>query len=136
MIRTTMMGLVILLLGGTIAAVVIFNLDDGEASSKKASINDIVEYSYETTELTTDLEDGSFVRIQFQVITDGKKARKEIEKREFQLKNILIKALSTMDEDDFKSGLSKLENKVKDELNQVMIDGQITDVYTVNKILQ
>ena len=70
------------MLGGIITYVVVTN-------AKADPIEDLVKYSYETPEITTDLQDGGFVRIQFQIVTDGKKAKSEIASRDFQLKNIL-----------------------------------------------
>lgn len=99
-------------------------------------IDDLVKYSYETPEITTDLQDGSFVRIQFQIITDGKKAKNEISKRDFQLKNILIKELTILSEDEFKNDLDKLESIVLEKLNELMTEGKVLDVYTISKILQ
>lgn len=135
-VKMMVIMLVALLLGGTVVTVVFLNIGGKNEKEAKASITDMVEYSYETPEMTTDLEDGSFVKIQFRIITDGKDARKEIEQREFQIKNILIKELGTLNEQQFKSGLPELENKMKVKLNEVMQDGKVTDVYTVNKILQ
>src|SRR5699024_12203137 len=97
------------------------------------TIDEMNQYAYTTPEVTTDLEDGSFVRIEFEIITDGKKSLKEVEKREFQIKNLLIKELSLMSEPDFYAGLSDLESDMKDNLNELMEDGEITDVYTVSK---
>ena len=128
--------LVILILGGAIALVVILNMDDDGNPDEAQSVDELVKYSYETPEMTTDLEDGSFVRIQFQIVTDGKKARDEISKRDFQLKNILIKELAEMDEEVFKSGLDELEEDLVERLNEVMTTGDVTEVYTINKILQ
>src|SRR5690625_465291 len=99
-------------------------------------IDDLVKYSYETPEITTDLKDGSFVRIQFQIVTDGKKARSEISKRDFQLKNILIKELSRLGEEEFTTELDELESLVRVKLNELMTEGKILEVYTINKILQ
>ncbi|WLV25769.1 flagellar basal body-associated protein FliL [Aciduricibacillus chroicocephali] len=135
-IKMMVIMLVVMLLGGTITTVIFLNISGKDGKEAKASISDMVEYSYETPEMTTDLDDGSFVKIQFRIITDGKGARKEIEQREFQIKNILIKELGTMNEKQFKSGLPELENKMKIKLNEVMQEGKVTDVYTVNKILQ
>ncbi|WP_284139958.1 MULTISPECIES: flagellar basal body-associated protein FliL [unclassified Virgibacillus] len=136
MVKMTITSLISLLFIATVAAVIILNLIGNNNRSDAQTIDDIVEYSYETPEVTTDLEDGSFVRIQFQILTDGKDAKKEISKREFQVKNILIKELAKMNEEDFKTGLSDLEDVVQSKLNEVMKDGKITDVYTINKILQ
>lgn len=133
--KTMLTSLAILLLAGVAALIIVLNFTDKNSGSAQ-SIDDIVENSHKTSEITTDLQDGSFVRIQFQLVTDSKNARDEIEKREFQLKNILIKELSKMNETDFKTGLSNLEDVVQLQLNKVMTKGKITDVYTVNKILQ
>lgn len=134
LMKTMVTLLVFLLLGGTVALVIVLNTQ-GEKSEAR-SIDKIIEQSYETPEITTDLKDGSFVRIQFQILTDSKDAKNEISKRDFQLKNILIKELARMDEEDFKSGLTKLEEVVQEKLNEVMTQGEVTKVYTINKILQ
>lgn len=129
-------SLTVILIIGISAFVVVQYVNSDEQSGKTSSIDKMEEYSYETPEITTDLKDGSFVRIQFQIITDGKDAKKEIEKRDFQLKNILIKELATLEEKDFQSELDDLEKHVKTKLNEVMTTGKITDVYTISKILQ
>lgn len=136
LMKTMVTSLAIIIVCASIAFVVIWNVKGEDTKGQAQSIDDIVEYSYQTPEITTDLKDGSFVRIQFQVLTDGNDAKDEISKRDFQLKNILIKELAKLTEEDFKTGLTNLENIVKDKLNEVMTEGKITDVYTINKILQ
>jgi flagellar protein FliL len=135
-LKVTLLSLVIIILIGAVAAVIVINVLDKKNDNGEPSIDEIIEYSYQTPEITTDLSDGSFVRIQFQIVTDNKDAKEEIEKREFQVKNILIKELATMDEEAFKSGLSNVEDILKVELNKVMTEGAIIDVYTISKILQ
>lgn len=129
-------SVVILLVCGIAVFITLLYVNEEDNKGEAQSIDDIVAYSYETPDITTDLKDGSFVRIQFQIITDGKAAKNEIGKRDFQLKNILIKELTKMDEEDFKSGLADLEKTIQKKLNEVMTEGTITDVYTINKILQ
>lgn len=137
LVKTMLTSIVIILLIGGVALVIVYNQDHEKITSAEShSIDKVIEYSYETPEITTDLEDGSFVRIQFQVLTDSKQAKEEIEKRDFQLKNILIKALAVLDRDDFKSGLTELEGNMVTELNEVMTKGNVIDVYTINKVLQ
>ncbi|PAV30009.1 flagellar basal body-associated protein FliL [Virgibacillus profundi] len=136
LVKTMVTSLAILLIGGSIALVVIWGVNGEENKGQAVSIDEIIEHSYQSPEVTTDLKDGSFVRIQFQILTDGKDAKEEISKRDFQLKNILIKELAKLTEEDFKTGLSNLEDVVQTKLNEVMTDGRITDVYTINKILQ
>ncbi|AUJ26675.1 MULTISPECIES: flagellar basal body-associated protein FliL [Virgibacillus] len=136
LVKTMLTSLTVILIIGISAFVVVQYVNSDEQSGKTSSIDKMEEYSYETPEITTDLKDGSFVRIQFQIITDGKDAKEEIEKRDFQIKNILIKELATLEEKDFQSGLNDLEKHVKTKLNEVMTTGKITDVYTISKILQ
>lgn len=135
LMKTMIVSIFILLLiavGGFIYIFKYLNADDdGEQSIKQMN-----QLSYETPEITTDLKSGKFVRVKFRVITSSKAALKEIEKRDFQIKNILIKELSVMEEADFKENLDRLEKTLKAELNELMEDGEITAVYTVEKILQ
>lgn len=129
LLKITLTSLIIIVLAGIIAYVVLLNF-------KADPLEDLVKYSYQTPEITTDIQDGGFVMIQFQVVTDGKKGLNEVSKREFQLKNILIKELVKLDEEKFTTNLSELEIIVKDKLNELMTDGEVIDVYTINKILQ
>ncbi|RYG73866.1 flagellar basal body-associated protein FliL [Lentibacillus lipolyticus] len=136
MLKLMLTSLTVLLLAGGLALIAVLYVTDEEDSGNAQSIDEVVEYSYKTPEVTTNLQDGSFVRIQFQVIAENNKAKKELQKREFQLQNILIKELSKMKKQDFQTGLSDLEDMVQLKLNKVMTEGAITDVYTINKILQ
>lgn len=136
LLKTMIISLTIIIIAGIAGVIVFLNFTGESTKGEPLSIDEINEYSYETPEVTTDLKDGKFVRIQFRIVADGKKALKEVEKREFQIKNILIKELAVMTEDDFKTGLTDLETTMQSKLNDVMTDGAITDVYTVSKILQ
>nr|WP_253286722.1 flagellar basal body-associated protein FliL [Virgibacillus sp. MSJ-26] len=136
LIKTMLISLISIVVISGITVVIVLNLPGKNDKTEAQTIDDIVEYSYETPDITTDLKDGSFVRIQFQITTDGKKAKEEISKRDFQIKNALIKEMAKMDEEDFKEGLDDLEDALKDRLNEVMTEGKITDVYTISKVLQ
>lgn len=136
MVKMMITSLVIILALGAATILFILNLNNKDDKSSVETLDEMVKYAYESPEITTDLLDGSFVRIQFQIITDGKAAQEEISKRDFQLKNILIKELAKLDEEDFKTALGELEEKIKDRLNELMTEGKIIDVYTINKILQ
>jgi len=136
LMKTFMISILsIAVIGAAAFVAVLYFMDDGKNNDEQ-SIAEMNKYSYETPELTTDLENGTFVRIQFRVIADGRKALKEVSQREFQIQNMLIKELASMSEDDFREGLSDLEETLCDDLNEVMTEGSITEVYTINKILQ
>lgn len=135
LVKVMITSLAVLLVGAISALIVVLNVQ-GADEEKELTIDEVVKYSYETPEIVTDLQDGTFVRIQFQIVTDGKAAHEEISLRDFQLVNILIKELAVMDVETFKTGLGDLEATIKDSLNEVMTEGTITDVYTIDKILQ
>src|SRR5699024_2445326 len=116
--------------------VIVVNFIKNDTVNEAQTIDEMNQYAYTTPEGTTDLEDGSFVRIEFEIITDGKKSIKEVEKREIRIKNHLIKELSLMSETDINAGLSDLESDMKDNLNELREDAQLTDLYTVSKLLQ
>lgn len=41
-----------------------------------------------------------------------------------------------MEEEDFQTGLDDLEETLKTNLNEMMTEGTVTEVYTIKKILQ
>lgn len=127
--------IIIIIVGATTSGIIIYYLSNNN-NSDELTIDDMNEFSYETDEITTDLRDGRFVRVQFRIIADSKDALKEVEKRDFQIKNILIKELSEMTEEDFSTGLTDVENTLQTSLNEVMTEGKILEVYTIGKILQ
>ena len=135
--KTLITSLTILIVVALIAVVAIVYINSDTSSADDGlSIDEMNEFSYITPEVTTDLKDGRFVRVQFQLVADSKDGLTEVEKREFQIQNILIKELSVMTEEDFNAGLSDLESALKTKLNEIMEEGQIAEVYTVNKIMQ
>ncbi len=119
-----------------IAAFVWVLFFSGDDSDGELSLEKVVEYSYTTTELRTDLKDGNFVLIQFQFVTDSKKAKEEIQMREFQVKNEFIKESVVLTEEDFKNNLAEIEDNLKTVMNEQMDEGKITDVYIVSKVIQ
>ena len=137
LVKTSIISLLVLLVIVVAAFIgVIYINEDQDNADEDPTIDEVVEYSYTTPEITTNLQDGNFVRIQFQVVTDSEEAREEIEKREFQVQNILIKELTTMEKDSFQESLSELEGDLLTEINEVMTEGKVSDVYTIDKILQ
>ncbi len=127
-------SIAIILIVGVGALIYILNSSDDE--NKELSLEEMVEYSYTTEEMSTDLKDGSFVRMQFDIITDSKKARTEIENRSFQFQNLFIKESVNLTEADIQAGLTELETKLKDQMNELMDEGNIIDVYIISKVIQ
>lgn len=121
---------------GVVALILVLNMNGETEANGERSIDEIREASLLTDEITTDLQNGDYVRISFRIVTDSKDSVEELEKRDFQLQNVLLKELSTMESETFQSGLEDLEKKLQLRLNQFMTEGEVTDVYTVKKVLQ
>ncbi|MFG6496780.1 flagellar basal body-associated protein FliL [Fictibacillus sp. UD] len=92
----------------------------------------------QTEEMTTNLADQAYVKIQFEIQADNKDAKHELEKRLFQVKNLIIFEISNMKTEELsgQKGLVSLENTLKTEINKVMQDGKVVRVYTTQKIIQ
>jgi flagellar protein FliL len=117
---------------------VIMNFDKEGAEEKEPTIDEIIKASVEVPEITTNLASGDFIRMSFTIQTDSKKAKEELEKRDFQVKNILITELSEKKAEDLsgKAGKEKFQEDLKGKLNEVMQEGQIEQVYITSSILQ
>jgi flagellar protein FliL len=101
-------------------------------------VDEIVESSIDIPEITTNLADGSYVKVSFKIQTDSKDGKEEAEKRDFQIKNIIIEELAEMKAENFKGkkGMIALEEKLKQQINQVMQEGKVEQVYITSFILQ
>ncbi len=134
LIKILVVVLLIITIAGAVTLYFLLNntSNDGEAMS----IDDMVKYSYTTEEIRTDLNDGNFLLIQFQFITNSKAALVEIEKREFQVKNEFIKLSVDLTAKDFQENLSELESDIKTAMNKHMTEGQIVDVLIISKVIQ
>lgn len=117
------------------AVIIYFKLND---DSNKQSIDYIVASSWQTKEITTNTKDNKYVRVQFQIQLDNKKAKEEIEKRDFQVYDIIYNSLSDMNAEDFtsKEKIAKLEEMLSNEINNVLEAGEVVQIYTIEKIIQ
>ncbi|MCB5934039.1 MULTISPECIES: flagellar basal body-associated protein FliL [Bacillaceae] len=115
-----------------------FFMKGTEAAGGKPTADEIVENSVEIPEITTNLLNGDYIRISFTIQTDGKKAKEELEKRNFQVENVIIKKLSGLEAKDLEGteGKVKLEKDLKESLSEFMEEGKIIQVYITSTIIQ
>ena len=129
--------LVAIALVGAIALVMILNHND-EEKNKQPTIDEVLEASVDIPEVTTNLASDDFIRISFKIQTDSKDAKEELEKRMFQVNNIIILELSekTADTIKGKEGQQQLEEQLKLKINEIMQEGKVEKVYITQFILQ
>jgi len=129
--------LLVIALVGTVTVIIIQKVN-AKPTNGKLSIDQIIEYSVDEPEITTNLYNGDFIKISYKIQTSNKDAKAELQKRDFQVKNIIIQQLSQMKSDQFKqkNSITNLENTIKNQLNNIMQDGKVERVYTTSFILQ
>lgn len=129
--------LVAIMLVGTIALVAVMKLS-GDDSKKEPSIDEVLEASVDIPEVTTNLASDDFIKISFKIETDSKKAKEELEKRDFQVRNIIIYELSEKKSEELqgKEGKMKLEETLQTKLNSLMQEGKVQKVYITGSLLQ
>ena len=132
--KNIIIGLVLVSIIGMAAIIyILMNQDD---PNRELTIDEQIEYSYMTESINIDLADNRYAQLQFNIITNNKDAKAEVEKRMFQFKNILIKQTVEMESSMLQNDLSGFENRLKDEMNVLMEEGEITDIYLISKIVQ
>ncbi|MEH7382531.1 flagellar basal body-associated protein FliL [Bacillus sp. JJ1533] len=122
---------------GTTAFVILTKVTASN-SKEEPSIDQVLKATVEIPEITTKLLSDDYIRISFNIQTDGKKGKEELEKRQFQVNNIIIKELSNMTSEEFKGeeGIINLENRLKDRINELMQDGTVIKVYATSFLPQ
>ncbi|MGM7720378.1 flagellar basal body-associated protein FliL [uncultured Metabacillus sp.] len=122
---------------GVTALVVVMKFQ-GDKEHNEPSIEEVVEASVDIPEITTNLASGNIVRLSFKIETDSKKAKEELEQREFQIRDIIISELANMTAEQLegKEGMDKLKAALKQKTNGLMQEGKINKVYTTSYILQ
>jgi flagellar protein FliL len=122
------------------AAVTFVVLDKFSTSKGKTeqSIDGVLEASYDVPEITTNLLSGEFVKVKFKIQMSSKKAKEEIEKRDFQVNNVIIQELAQLRQEDLKgkNSIPALENVIKDKVNELMKSGSVVRVYTTSIMVQ
>ncbi|WP_421384600.1 flagellar basal body-associated protein FliL [Bacillus salacetis] len=136
LLTITLILLVTITLGGVLALIVLLKFNEEEAA--EPSIDEVIEASVDVPEMTTNLLSGDYIRISFKVQTDSKKAKEELEKRDFQMKNIIIEELSEMKSEELqgKEGKQQLETTIKDKANGLMQEGKVEKVYITSYMIQ
>lgn len=129
--------LVCITLIGVVALILVMQLKD-DGTEKEPTIDEIIEASVDVPEITTNLGGRQFIRISLKIQTDNKKAAKELTKRDFQVKNLVIQELSEMTSQDLegKAGKRTFEDALKSQLNPLMQEGEVQKVYITSYIIQ
>ncbi|EMT46893.1 flagellar basal body-associated protein FliL [Anoxybacillus flavithermus AK1] len=137
MLKVMLIIMGVITLVSVVALVVVMKFM-GNNEPKEPTVDEIVASSFDVPEMMTNLSDGRFIKIAFKIQTDSEKAKEEAEKRDFQIKNIIIEELSEMTGEQFKGKQGKLllEKKLRERINELMQEGKVEKIYITSFILQ
>ena len=129
--------LVIIALVGAVAIIMLLNTNN-QGKDSKPTIDEVLEMSVDIKEITTNLASNDFIRISFKIQTDSKEAKEELQKRDFQVNNIIILELSGLEVEEIqgKEGQLKLEETLKTKINEILQEGKVQKVYITQFLLQ
>lgn len=133
--------MLIILVTITLIGVVVFVLltqFNKQTKTLEPSIDEILVASVDVPEITTNLADGNFVRLTLKIQTNSEDAAIELKKRDFQVNNIVIEELSEMTAKDLegKQGKILFESTIKAQVNELMQEGEVEQVYLTTYIIQ
>lgn len=109
---------------------------NGEEENGEPPIDKILDLTVETDEITTNLFSNNIIRANFVIQVDNRKAKKELDKRSFQLRNIIIEELNDRSEADFKGShkIDELEEQIGIRINEILQEGYVVEVY-INQLI-
>ena len=143
MFRNKLVNIMLVILGAlTVAGVLIIVIYTQFAEESHAEgepgIEEFSKVTMETDEIITNLLSGHVIRTLFVIQLDNRNAKTELEKRDFQVENIIIRELSDMKESDFQGseGISVLEKQIKEKVNEIMQEGTVEEVYLKQRVIQ
>lgn len=123
---------------GVVAIVLVNYFNQESDPNREPTIDEIVELSFDTPELTTNLLSNHFAIIQLRIQVDNKKALEEITKRDFQIENIVIREMANLKSSDLvgSEGIEGLEDLLKFKINELMQEGMVVKVYVTRLNIQ
>src|SRR5690606_33191293 len=102
------------------------------------TVDEIVESSLEIPEIVTNLLGDEYIRVSFTIETDSEETKSELEKLDFRVNNIIIKHLSNLESEELEGleGKTRLENDLKEQINEVLPRGKVVKVYITSIVIQ
>lgn len=119
----------------------LFSSKDTEAepiTAQDLSAEEVQELSINTESLITNLYNDQFVVIEFSILVSDVKAKEELQKRMSEIKAISIKTLADKTPSDLRGrdGLATLESELMEQFNEILYQGEVIRVLTIDRKIQ
>ncbi|GEL06664.1 flagellar basal body-associated protein FliL [Salisediminibacterium halotolerans] len=138
LVNIMLIVLIALTLIGAVALVLYTQFFDEGTADGEPTIDEVIERSVETDEITTNLQSNQVIRSQFVIELNDKGARNELEKRDFQVEDIIINELSELGSSDVdgQKGREEMKRSVMNEMNQLLQEGYVEEIYINQWVVQ
>lgn len=136
LIGITLLGVVVVVLWNSTFTT--FSTIEQPIEPKLISADEMVELSVDTEGITTNLFTKDYIVVQFSILLDNIKAKEELEKRNPEVKSIIISTLSSLTPDDLKGeeGINRLEAALMNRFNEILHEGKAIRVLTIDFKIQ
>ncbi|SER55392.1 flagellar basal body-associated protein FliL [Salisediminibacterium halotolerans] len=138
LVNIMLIVLIALTLIGAVALVLYTQFFDEGTADREPTIDEVIERSVETDEITTNLQSNQVIRSQFVIELNDTGARNELEKRDFQVEDIIINELSELGSSDVdgQKGREEMKRSVMNEMNQLLQEGYVEEIYINQWVVQ
>ncbi|MCH6263918.1 flagellar basal body-associated FliL family protein [Neobacillus citreus] len=102
------------------------------------TIDQVLEKSVDTENITTNFANGGFIKTKFKIITTSPKNAEEVKKLQFLVESSIIKTINRMTKEESvgSAGITLIEENVKEELNKELGEKYVTRVYLTDELIQ
>ncbi|KXZ14956.1 flagellar basal body-associated protein FliL [Bacillus nakamurai] len=130
--------LIILVVIAGLGAAAYFVVSGNSEKDKKPTIDEVVAATVSVDDITTNLKSNTIIRIGIKLETDSSKAKEELEKRDFQVKDNIISILADTSADEIEGdkGREAFKNTLKEKINSYLQAGKVQKVYITSFNLQ
>lgn len=115
-----------------------FVVSGNSDKDKKPTIDEVVAATVSVDDITTNLKSDSIIRIGIKLETDSAKAKEELEKRDFQVKDNIISILADTSAGEIEGdkGREAFKQSLKEKVNSYLQEGKVQKVYITSFNLQ
>ncbi|MBY8912186.1 flagellar basal body-associated protein FliL [Bacillus sp. YC2] len=130
--------LIILVVLAGLGAAAYFVVSGNSEKDKKPTIDEVVAATVSVDDITTNLKSNTIIRIGIKLETDSSKAKEELEKRDFQVKDNIISILADTSADKIEGdkGREAFKDTLKEKINSYLQAGKVQKVYITSFNLQ
>jgi flagellar FliL protein len=102
------------------------------------SAKELLESQFEVGKMTTNLAGDALIQATISIQGDSAEAKEELEQRKAQIKDIINTVLHTTTQADIEKpdGFQQLKVRLVEEMNKVMLEGKVTNIYISDIVVQ